>query len=49
MACGSGGDYQFDEATGMVAAMILTGTDHRLESAAVAATPDWLSDLTTRF
>src|SRR5262249_12332207 len=26
LACGSGGDYQFDEATGLVAAMILSGT-----------------------
>ncbi|OMC23991.1 CHAT domain-containing protein [Mycobacterium colombiense] len=25
LACGSGGDYQFDEATGLVAAMILNG------------------------
>ena len=25
LACGSGGDYQFDEATGLVAAMILGG------------------------
>jgi hypothetical protein len=25
LACGSGGDYQFDEATGLVAAMILAG------------------------
>jgi hypothetical protein len=25
LACGSGGDYQFDEATGLVAAMILVG------------------------
>ena len=25
LACGSGGDYQFDEATGLVAAMILSG------------------------
>jgi hypothetical protein len=25
LACGAGGDYQFDEATGMVAAMIMGG------------------------
>ena len=25
LACGSGGDYRFDEATGLVAAMILSG------------------------
>lgn len=33
----------------LVAAMILTGADHRVESWAVQASPDWLSDLTTRF
>ncbi len=27
LACGSGGDYQFDEATGLVAAMILGGAE----------------------
>jgi CHAT domain len=27
LACGSGGDYQFDEATGLVAAMILSGAE----------------------
>ena len=26
LACGSGGDYQFDEATGLVAAMVLCGS-----------------------
>jgi cytochrome c-type biogenesis protein len=32
-----------------VAALILTGADHALESALVAASPAWLTDLTTRF
>jgi hypothetical protein len=27
LACGSGGDYQFDEATGLVAAMVLCGSE----------------------
>ncbi len=27
LACGSGGDYQFDEATGLVAAMVLCGAE----------------------
>jgi cytochrome c-type biogenesis protein len=29
--------------------LVLTGLDHVVEAAAVAATPDWLTDLTTRF
>lgn len=33
----------------VVAAMILTGFDHRLEALLVAASPEWLTDLTTRF
>jgi len=32
-----------------VSALILTGTDHVLEGALVAASPSWLTDLTTRF
>ncbi len=32
-----------------VAALILTGADHALESVLVAASPAWLTDLTTRF
>lgn len=32
-----------------VAALILTGTDHVLEGALVAASPAWLTELTTRF
>jgi cytochrome c-type biogenesis protein len=32
-----------------VAVLILTGLDRAVEAAAVAATPDWLTDLTTRF
>jgi len=30
-------------------ALILTGADHALEGALVAASPAWLTDLTTRF
>lgn len=32
-----------------VGVLILTGADHALEAALVAASPDWLTDLTTRF
>ncbi len=32
-----------------VSALILTGMDHALEGALVAASPAWLTDLTTRF
>jgi cytochrome c biogenesis protein CcdA len=32
-----------------VAALILTGSDHAIETALVSVTPGWLTDLTTRF
>lgn len=32
-----------------VALLILTGADHALEATLVAASPDWLTDLTTRY
>lgn len=32
-----------------VSLLILTGTDHRIEAAAVTASPAWLVDLTTRY
>ena len=32
-----------------VSLLILTGLDHRVEAALVTASPDWLTDLTTRF
>ncbi len=31
------------------AALVLTGADHRIEAVLVAASPSWLTDLTTRF
>ena len=33
----------------LVAMMILTGTDHALETALVSASPEWLTSLTTRY
>jgi cytochrome c-type biogenesis protein len=33
----------------MVGAMILTGTDRRIETALISASPPWLTDLTTQF
>ena len=33
----------------VVAVLILTGLDHRVEAALVTASPDWLTDVTTRF
>jgi cytochrome c-type biogenesis protein len=33
----------------IVAAMILTGMDRKLETVAVAASPAWLTSLTTQF
>ena len=33
----------------VVSLLILTGLDHQLEAALVTASPDWLTDITTRF
>lgn len=46
---GSGGKYLLGGGALTVALLILTGWDHRLEAVLVAASPDWLVDLTTRF
>jgi hypothetical protein len=32
-----------------VGVLILSGLDKRIEAAVVAASPDWLTELTTRF
>ena len=32
-----------------VSVLILTGLDHQIEAALVTASPDWLTDITTRF
>jgi len=31
------------------AALVLSGTDHTVETALVTLSPDWLTNLTTRF
>ena len=49
MSAGSGGKYVLGGGALAVAALILTGWDHALEAALVAASPGWLVDLTTRF
>jgi cytochrome c biogenesis protein CcdA len=49
MAAGSGGRLLLGGAAVMVALLIVSGLDHRLEAALVAASPEWLTDLTTRF
>jgi cytochrome c biogenesis protein CcdA len=46
---GRGGKFALGVGAVLVALLILTGADHAIETAAVAATPDWLTDLTTRF
>ena len=46
---GRTGKYLLGGSALAVALLILTGADHSLEAAAVAASPDWLTDLTTRF
>lgn len=49
MAAGQGGKYLLGGGALAVALLILTGWDHALETILVNASPDWLSDLTTRF
>ena len=49
MQAGSGGKYFLGGGALAVSLLILTGWDHRLEALMVAASPDWLVDLTTRF
>lgn len=48
-AAGSGGKYLLGGAALAVSALILTGTDRMLETGLVAASPTWLTALTTRF
>ncbi len=49
MSAGKAGKLILGGGALVVAALILTGADHALESALVAASPAWLTDLTTRF
>ena len=49
MTAGSGGKYVLGGGALAVAVLILTGWDHGLETALVAASPGWLVDLTTRY
>ncbi len=49
LQAGKIGKYALGASMLAVAALILTGTDRALESALVAASPAWLTDLTTRF
>lgn len=46
---GQGGKYLLGAVLVCVGLAILTGYDHRIETWAVNASPEWLSDLTTRF
>lgn len=49
LAAGQGGKYLLGAGMLCVGLLILTGLDHRLETVLVEASPDWLTDLTTRF
>jgi cytochrome c biogenesis protein CcdA len=46
---GRGGRYALGAGALAVAVLILSGGDHALETAALAAAPDWLTSLTTQF
>ncbi len=49
MIAGTAGRLALGVSALIVAALILTGLDRALEAALVAASPAWLTDLTTRF
>ena len=49
MNAGKGGKLLLGGSAVVVAVLILTGADHVLEATLVAASPAWLTDLTTRF
>ena len=49
MGAGQSGKLLLGSGAVLVAALILTGLDHRLEAWAVDASPAWLTALTTRF
>jgi cytochrome c biogenesis protein CcdA len=49
LKAGQGGKYLLGAGMLAVGLLILTGLDHRLETVLVNASPDWLTDLTTRF
>jgi len=49
MSAGKAGKFVLGGGAVAVSALILTGMDHALEGALVAASPAWLTDLTTRF
>ncbi|SFI95458.1 Cytochrome c biogenesis protein CcdA [Bradyrhizobium sp. Gha] len=49
MNAGKGGKFLLGASAVTVAVLILTGADHVLEGALVAASPAWLVDFTTRF
>lgn len=49
MGAGRAGKLVMGAGALVVSVLILTGLDHRLEAAAVAASPAWLTEVTTRF
>ncbi len=49
LGAGKSGKYALGVGALAVALLILTGADRGLEAAVVAASPDWLTNLTTRF
>ncbi len=49
LGAGTGGKTLLGLGALTIAVLILTGLDHTLETAMVRLSPDWLTDLTTRF
>ena len=49
LGAGKGGKIALGALLALVGLLILTGLDKKFEAAVVAASPEWLTDLTTRF
>ena len=49
LGAGANGKLVLGAGAVAIAALILTGLDHRVETALLALSPDWLTTLTTRF
>ena len=49
LGAGAGGRTALGVGAVAIAVLILTGLDHTVESALVKVSPDWLTDLTTRY
>ncbi len=49
LSAGTGGKYMLGGGALAISALILTGLDHTMETTLLGFSPEWLTDLTTRF